>query len=75
MSNDITGQFLTSKYDIILGKDIATYLFPNNDALGQNVYFTDGTNETIELSVVAINNTLNASAEYLNFVSNEVVYD
>lgn len=74
MSNDIDGEFIANKNEIILGKDIAYVLFGNENPIGNAIYLTCKWAE-IPVTVVGVNNTQNIEGDYLTFMDNEICFE
>ena len=74
MGNDIDGEFIANKNEIILGKDIAYVLFGNENPIGNTIYLTCKWTE-IPVTIVGVNNTQNIEGDYLTFMDNELCFE
>ncbi len=74
MNNDIDGEFIANKNEIILGKDIAYVLFGNENPIGNTIYLTCKWTE-IPVTIVGVNNTQNIEGDYLTFMDNELCFE
>lgn len=74
MNNDIDGEFIADKNEIILGKDIAYVLFGNENPIGNTIYLTCKWTE-IPVTIVGVNNTQNIEGDYLTFMDNELCFE
>ncbi|MBE5890302.1 MAG: ATP-binding cassette domain-containing protein [Lachnospiraceae bacterium] len=74
MSNNIEGEFLNQKNEIILAEDVAQELF-DGDCLGKTVSFCDANGNAYEYTVVGINHTQSPFETYYSYVSAESLKD
>jgi len=74
MSNKIEGKFLTNKNEIIIAEDVARQLF-NENCIGKEVTLNDGKGNSIQMTIVGINQTRNPFDEIYSFISADVIKD
>ncbi len=72
MSNEIEGEFITNSNEIILAKDVAADLF-EGDCIGETVSVNDGAGESVDVTIVGINHTVNPFDKIYSFVSSSKI--
>lgn len=68
MSEDIEGEFLSDKYDMIIAKDLAEELFENGDCIGKKIKVRVGSFEDTEYTIVGINSQINANDTIYTYI-------
>lgn len=72
MSNEIEGRFLRNKNEIIIAQDVAQKLFDGN-CIGKEVSLNDGMGNSVRMTIVGINHTVNPFDKIYSFVSTETI--
>ena len=70
---DIIGEFLIEENDVVIGYDVEQKLFAETDAVGKKIKINDGNGYSVDLIVRGVNRTMNASGNYLTFLSSNIV--
>ncbi len=68
MSEDIEGEFLRDKYDMIIAEDLAEELFENGDCIGKKIKVRAGSFEDTEYTIVGINSQINANDTIYTYI-------
>lgn len=74
LSNDIEGDFITKKNEIILAEDVAKQLFDDN-CIGEKVTLNDDNGNNFEYTIVGVNHTKNPFDQIYSFVSSGSIKD
>lgn len=74
LSNDIEGDFITKKNEIILAEDVAQQLFDDN-CIGAKIALNDGNGNNFEYTIIGINHTKNPFDQIYSFVSSDSIKD
>jgi len=74
LSNDIEGEFISNKNEIIIAEDVAEQLFEKN-CIGKSITLNDGKGNSTDFTIVGINHTKNPFDEIYSFVSAESLKD
>ncbi len=72
MSFDISGRFIENDDEIIIGEDVAGYLF-DGECIGGKVMLNDGTGFGVEMTIVGVNRTVNPFDRIYSVVSSEKI--
>ncbi len=74
LSNDVEGEFISNKNEIIIADDVAELLFDIN-CIGKSVTLNDGKGNSTDFTIVGINHTKNSYDKTYSFVSAESLKD
>lgn len=72
LSNDIEGNFIKNKNEIILAEDVADELF-QGECIGKTILLCDDMGNNIECTIVGVNHTTNSFDNIYSYVSSEYI--